>query len=219
MYDVRLYIRKTGDMKYVSHLDMFRLMQRAVRRAGIPLWYTEGFNPHPYISFLQALPLGVESEREPCDIKIVDDMSTDEIMNRLNATMPGEFRIVAAVKPRNKPSQIEACEYELTFSPDVITAQKLGQALASGTLSCEKSGKAGKKKEKRTVSVSDSIFSYSVSENGGTVTLKVTVAAGTSFNLSPSNLLEGISGFSGSQITPLNVKRISFLCADGSYFE
>ena len=60
MYEVRLTLSKQGRIKYVSHLDMFRLMQRAVRRADIPLWYTEGFNPHPYISFLLALSLGVE---------------------------------------------------------------------------------------------------------------------------------------------------------------
>ena len=58
MFEVRLWLSKQGRIKYVSHLDMFRLMQRAVRRAEIPLWYTEGFNPHPYISFLLALSLG-----------------------------------------------------------------------------------------------------------------------------------------------------------------
>ena len=51
MQCVRIWFRKTGRVKYVSHLDIMRCMTRAVRRAQIPLWYTEGFNPHPYLNF------------------------------------------------------------------------------------------------------------------------------------------------------------------------
>lgn len=51
MREVRLRFSKTGRLKYISHLDINRVMSRALKRAGIPLWYTEGFNPHPYMSF------------------------------------------------------------------------------------------------------------------------------------------------------------------------
>ena len=88
MYDVRIRISKRGRIKFVSHLDMFRTMTRAVRRAGIPLWYTEGFNPHPYLSYLLALPLGVEGVAEPIDIRLVEPMTMEELQNRLNAVMP-----------------------------------------------------------------------------------------------------------------------------------
>ena len=85
MYDVRLRLSKRGRIKFVSHLDMFRTMQRAVRRAEIPLWYTEGFNPHPYISYLLALPLGVEGVSEPIDIRLVEPMSMEELTRRPRA--------------------------------------------------------------------------------------------------------------------------------------
>ena len=49
MREVRLRFSKTGRLKYISHLDINRAMSRALKRAGIPLWYTEGFNPHPYM--------------------------------------------------------------------------------------------------------------------------------------------------------------------------
>ena len=98
MYEVRLMLRKQGRLKFVSHLDMFRLMQRAVRRAGIPLWYTEGFNPHPYISFLLALSLGVEGKKEPVDIRIVGEMEPDEIKRRLNEVLPEGLRVEEAVQ-------------------------------------------------------------------------------------------------------------------------
>ena len=106
MFEVRLWLSKQGRIKYVSHLDMFRLMQRAVRRAEIPLWYTEGFNPHPYISFLLALSLGTEGLREPVDIRIVDDMTPDEIKNRLNGAMPEGLKIEAVTTPVYKPAAI-----------------------------------------------------------------------------------------------------------------
>ncbi len=51
MREVRLRFSKTGRLKYISHLDINRAMSRALKRAQIPLWYTEGFNPHPYITF------------------------------------------------------------------------------------------------------------------------------------------------------------------------
>ena len=69
MREVRLRFSKTGRLKYISHLDINRAMSRALKRAGIPLWYTEGFNPHPYMSFSLPLSLGVESLCESVDLR------------------------------------------------------------------------------------------------------------------------------------------------------
>ena len=81
---VRIWFSKQGRIKYVSHLDIMRCMTRAVRRADIPLWYTEGFNPHPYLNFLQPMPLGVEGLNEPLDIRIEGEISDKEIMDKYN---------------------------------------------------------------------------------------------------------------------------------------
>ena len=55
MINIRVFYHKTSRAKYISHLDIMRCMQRAVVRAGLPVWYTEGFNPHIYLTF--SLPL------------------------------------------------------------------------------------------------------------------------------------------------------------------
>jgi radical SAM-linked protein len=55
MHAVRIWYKKYGTAKFISHLDLYRCLCRAVRRAGIPLWYTEGFNPRPYLNILMAL--------------------------------------------------------------------------------------------------------------------------------------------------------------------
>ena len=60
--DYRLFYTKTGRLKYISHLDTNRLMQRTLKRSGLPVWYSEGFNPHIYITFALPLALGLESE-------------------------------------------------------------------------------------------------------------------------------------------------------------
>ncbi len=218
MYDLRLYISKKGRIKFVSHLDMFRLMQRAVRRAGIPLWYTEGFNPHPYISFLLALSLGVESEGEPVDIRIVGDMSPDEVKERLNACMPEGLRVESAVKPFNKSAEIAFGEYEVLFDKNDITEAELFSALTSGELSCEKSGKSGGKKVMKTVNVSEYIKKFEISYLGDDIKLNVILPAGSTFNLNPIQLSQAVSAFLGKEVVPVRVLRTALLCSDMKKF-
>ena len=69
-WDYRLTFAKKGRARYISHLDLMRAMQRAIKRAGVPIWYTQGFNPHSYLMFPLALPLGTESEVEVLDIAL-----------------------------------------------------------------------------------------------------------------------------------------------------
>ena len=64
MKDIRIRFEKTGRARYISHLDLTRAMTRAVRRAGLPIWYTEGFNKHPYLTFAAPLSLGFEGTDE-----------------------------------------------------------------------------------------------------------------------------------------------------------
>ena len=67
-------------------------MSRALKRAQIPLWYTEGFNPHPYMSFSLPLSLGVESLCESVDLRIIGDITNDEIKYRLNNVLPQDIK-------------------------------------------------------------------------------------------------------------------------------
>ena len=85
---IRIKFKKYGSLMYVSHLDTAKTMQRIMLRAGIDIWYTEGFNPQPKIVFAVPLPVGVESECEFMDIKINSYMSCEEIASRLSANFP-----------------------------------------------------------------------------------------------------------------------------------
>ncbi len=88
MREVRLRFSKTGQAKYISHLDTNRVFSRALARAKINLWYTQGFNPRPYMSFSLPLSLGVESYCENVDLRILDNLTDEEIKERMNNALP-----------------------------------------------------------------------------------------------------------------------------------
>ena len=73
MQNVRVFFRKTGDARFLSHLDVMRCFTRALKRSGFDVWYTQGFNTHIYLMFASPLSLGFESEYEPMDFRINGD--------------------------------------------------------------------------------------------------------------------------------------------------
>ena len=84
----RIVFAKKGDMKYISHLDLVRLFQRATRRADIPVALSKGFSPRPVIRFKRALKLGVESETEEATFQLDSSVSLDDFKNRLQSQLP-----------------------------------------------------------------------------------------------------------------------------------
>ena len=218
MRDVRIWFSKSGAVRYVSHLDMFRLMTRAVRRADIPLWYTEGYNPHPYISFLQPLPLGVETCYEPLDIRIEGDITHEEIKDRLNAVMPDGMHIEAVTQAFCKPAEAAYGEYKVVLDAADISAEDVVRIIENGGLTCEKSAKVRGRKGTKIVDVSAAIHSYEVKTENDTVVILVTLPASPELTLNPLQFLSGISNQYGTTLYPLSACRIRLLCADMSAF-
>ena len=91
---IRVKYKKEDEMIFISHLDLQRLLQRAFRRAKINLSYSEGFNPHPKMSYGNALALGVESQGEYVDIEIEDDITVEEFLKRINEELPDGIKFV-----------------------------------------------------------------------------------------------------------------------------
>jgi len=79
---------KTGDMRFISHLDLMRLFQRALRRAGIPVEITKGFSPHPRISIEPAIKLGLESRDLKAVFKLDDWVEPSQLKDRLQKKFP-----------------------------------------------------------------------------------------------------------------------------------
>jgi radical SAM-linked protein len=115
MNRVRILFSRGQEIKFISHLDLIRVWHRALRRAGIALAYSEGFNPHPKLSLAAPLPLGVTSEAELMDLYIVQPLSAPSLTARLKPELPSGLDIIQAfVIPLPLPSlqaQIRFAEY------------------------------------------------------------------------------------------------------------
>jgi len=80
---VRVFWKKEGRIKYISHLDINRCMARALKRSRLPVWHTLGFNPHIYTTFALPLALGYESECESVDFRLTEQVPMQEVVDRL----------------------------------------------------------------------------------------------------------------------------------------
>lgn len=90
----RITFTKQGPLRYIGHLDLHRLWERAMRRADLPITYSQGFHPQPKISLAAALPLGFSSRGEVLDVRLNEEIPLDEIINRLRESLPPDIAIV-----------------------------------------------------------------------------------------------------------------------------
>ena len=184
MKNVRIFYTKTGRMKFVSHLDMNRLMTRVIRKAGIPVWYTEGFNRHIYINYAVPLSLGFEGVYEVMDIRLTDDnFSFAEMLERLNAAAPEGIEFLRADTPVLPTADIFFANYEFKFDPENARLYDLlKEFLSRESVICFKKDKKGRLKE------FDIIPKIKRAEFLGDKALLI-LAAGNEGNLNPSLLL------------------------------
>lgn len=112
---------KLGKLKFISHLDNLRVLQRALRRTGIMAKYSEGFNPHPKLSIAYPLSLGVESIGEIAEVEVVDDINISEFIDKMNKCLPDGMSITEASEysdNRAVPSMVCSQVYRFTLSHD-----------------------------------------------------------------------------------------------------
>lgn len=98
MQRILLRFALRGDLKYLSHLEMSRAMVRAMRRAGLPLAFSQGFNPHPRLSFWHALPVGVEAQEDLAEVWLREPVVPADVVAKLNAVMPAGLEVLEAVE-------------------------------------------------------------------------------------------------------------------------
>jgi radical SAM-linked protein len=113
IFSYRIRFTKTGKLRFLSHHDLMRLFERALRRTGLPLRMTEGYNPHPVIAFPTALGLGIESVDEVLEFELSSWSAPRLIEKQLGEQLPGGVSVVSAEAfDRRDRSRIEYVEYE-----------------------------------------------------------------------------------------------------------
>ena len=216
MREVRLRFSKTDRLKYISHLDINRAMARALKRAEIPLWYTEGFNPHAYMSFSLPLSLGVESLCESVDLRIVGDITNDEIKERLNSVLPDGLKIVDVYDDFRDNSEIVYSDYvyKFEFKDNQTAYEKIKSLLESDEILALKKGKQGRKRVMKETNIKSFIDKFSISIRGDVIVLNIRLLAGPEKNLNPSLLFDTIIRLIDMDFEWKSISRISLLDKD-----
>lgn len=206
---VRVWFKKMGMSRYVSHLDLMRAMTRSVRRAGVPLWYTEGYNPHPYLTFALPLSLGMESLYESMDMRIEGDSTNEDIYNLLKGAMPPGIEIVSVDDPVDDPKTIAYGEFDLLFDCDNAESLKalIEDMLAKDELIVQKLGKQGRKKVLKDINLLEFLKESKLSSSANRVKLTVVFPAGSTTNINPTLLSDEIVKQSGADIAVYVVRK------------
>lgn len=221
MQEVRLIFSKTDSCKYIGHLDVNRCMLRAMTRAKIPLWYTEGFNPHPYIEFSLPLPLGVESNVESMNIRLIEDMPYEDIKTKLNETLPVGLRIIDVYDDFRPVKDIAYSNYvfKIQFRDNENALKSISNLLSGDEIIVQKKAKKGKRRILKDVDVKHLIHSYDISLIDDDVVTNACLAAGIERNLSPTLLLDKMIDSAGQEYEWKNVLRVSLLDKDFNVFK
>ena len=107
MDKLRLIYEQTGRAVWMSHLDTMRTLQRAIKRAGIPIRYSEGFNPHELISILLPLSVGAVSLCQIADIRVREDVDIAALPSELSRVMPEGIRVTDCYENAMKPTELK----------------------------------------------------------------------------------------------------------------
>ncbi len=119
---LRVRFRKYGAMLYISHLDLSKTLSRALVRSGLPIYYTEGFNPIPKLVFATPLSVGCGGDEEVLDIRLMQSVKNEEIMEKLTAVMPNGIELIRVYEQRGKLTDIKWALTEIDYTG--VTADK-----------------------------------------------------------------------------------------------
>ena len=122
MDKLRLRFEKTGKAAYISHLDLLHVVQRIFLRAGTPLKYSEGFNPHALISICVPLSVGTESVCELMDFRVTRDIDLAALPQQLNSVSPEGIRFIECYEQQRKAAEIKWLRVEGVYEYDSLSA-------------------------------------------------------------------------------------------------
>lgn len=144
---IRITFAKTGPLRYIGHLDLHKLWERAARRAGVSLAYSQGFHPQPKIQLASALPLGFSSRCEVADLWVEDEPNPG-LQNELQAALPSGIAIQSVLEVEERApalqTQVTAAEFEVTLLDEVDTdalTRRLSAVIEAASIPRERRGK------------------------------------------------------------------------------
>jgi radical SAM-linked protein len=226
---IRIKFVRGEEVKYISHLDMMKAFERAIRRSGLPISYSKGFNPHPQMVFGLPLSVGVTSDAEYADFELEEDIDAEQFMNVLNSQLPKGLKIVDSKEKKTKKnvmSEISRASYRVI----ILCKSKIGINEINCKISefLKKQEIIIKKKTKnriRDTDIRQMIFrmeAYSIDgiceSYKGTdfiFELRATLSAGSKGNLKPELLIKAFSKAIDHEFTPVKIHRTELFVDTG----
>ncbi len=216
---VRVKFSKEGAVKFIGHLDVMRYFQKAIRRAGIDVAYSEGFSPHMIMSFAAPLGVGVTSTGEYFDMELKSAVSSRQMEDAFNAQMAEGIRVLSV---REIPQGKAHAAMSLVAAADYLVSFREGKAPAAGWQDRVREFLDQKeivilRKTKRSEKETDIrpwIYQMEVRQDA----IFLQLAAGSVHNLKPELVLEAFAAFLGEELAPfaLMVHRLETYANVGS---
>lgn len=188
-------------------------MHRALKRSGLPVWYTKGFNPHIYLAFSCPLALGQESLCESCEVKTEEESPNyDAWAEALRPALPEGLRLVCIGPAVMKMGRIQAADYTITLPADA--ARALDAYNAQDSVVVEKKTKSGKKQLDLKAYIPS--VAYTLSQEQATFTVRL--PAGDGLNLNPALLVGYLQEQYGLPAWQCHILRTRLYAEDGHEF-
>jgi len=186
---IRMTYAKLGNLRFIGHLDLQRLFERALRRTNLPLRYTQGFSPHMRVNLASALPLGFVGQAEQMDFWLDQEIPLNEISSRLRTSLPAELILKDLQVTDNKQPSLQASllssEYEILLPADIdlqILKDQIGTLLAQDTLPVQR--------RKKTVDLKNLILDWQFVNETPKPLLEITMKSTPLENGRPDEFLE-----------------------------
>ncbi len=198
MFKARMKFAKEGRAKYISHLDLMHAMQRSMARCQMPLWFTEGFNQHAYVSVALPLSTGYSGECEFLDFNLLTEKVPDDAVKKLNAVFPEGLRAIEIYPLSDggmKIADIAWSKYRITWGFEgTVPENFVSDVQALFAQDCVEILKRSKRGEK-LVNMRELMNGQpSLTDFGNFVVCEVTTGAGNN-NMSPEYLTKAIAQY------------------------
>lgn len=219
---LRIRFRKEGSLQYISHLDLLRTFTKVLVRSGLPVWYSEGFNPKPRISFATPMSIGLESDYELLDVKIIKRVDPNAVKEALNRHLTPECAVEEVYLPQQKFTEIDYSTYVFRIRHEGMTqalAEECISLLQNGPCPVFKRSKSGDK----TVDVHPMIRKVEGGLEGEELVLRCALSIGGDQFLNPEYLVTLLKEQKGLLAgSPLEnwytIRRTGVYLADGGLF-
>ncbi len=199
--NIRIKFRKTGALRFISHLDVMRYFQKVMRRAEIDICFSEGYSPHMIMSFASPLGLGLTSEGEYLDIRIRQAIPSKEALLRMNSVMAEGMEALSFRRlpdnSKNAMSIVAAADYEVRFRENCVLPEGWENVLSDFLEQPEIRIQKETKKGLQEVDIRPWIYTCSVSD--GVIFLQL--SAGSVHNLKPELFMKAFASWAGYQIS------------------